>query len=233
MSERFKRTEAIFGTEKMNQLQNKRVLVFGIGGVGGYAVEALCRSGIGTIGLVDNDTVAESNLNRQIIADETTIGTLKTDAAHQRILKINPSCNVEKYNLFYMPDCTEIPFESYDYVVDAIDTVTAKIDIIKKCKDLNIPVISSMGTGNKTDPTKLTVADIQKTSVCPLARVMRHELKKRNIRNVKVVFSTEEPASALVSSDRNERHVPGSFMPVPASAGLIIASRVIKDLLNI
>ena len=233
MTEQFARTEAIFGAENMNKLQKTKVLVFGIGGVGGYTVEALCRSGIGTIGLVDNDTVAESNLNRQIIADKSTIGMLKTDAAEQRIKRINPLCVTEKYNLFYMPDCNDIPFESYDYVIDAIDTVTAKIDIIKKCKDLNIPVISSMGTGNKTDPSKLMIADIQKTSVCPLARVMRHELKKRNIRNVKVVFSTEDPVSTIIDSERKERHIPGSFMPVPASAGLLIASQVIRDLLNL
>ncbi|MBQ2968084.1 MAG: tRNA threonylcarbamoyladenosine dehydratase [Clostridia bacterium] len=232
MAERFMRTEAIFGKENMDKLQNAHVLVFGIGGVGGYAVEALVRSGIGTIGIVDNDRVAKSNLNRQIIADETTIDMYKTDVAEERIKKINPRCNVHKYNVFYMPDCKNIPFENYDYVVDAIDTVTAKIDIIQKCKALNIPVISSMGTGNKTDPTKLQVTDIQKTSFCPLARVMRHELKKRSIKNVKVVYSTEEPISKTVEGERQERHTPGSFMPVPATAGLIIAAEVIKDIIH-
>lgn len=232
MAERFMRTEAIFGKENMDKLQNAHVLVFGIGGVGGYAVEALVRSGIGTIGIVDNDRVAKSNLNRQIIADETTIDMYKTDVAEERIKKINPGCNVHKYNVFYMPDCKNIPLENYDYVVDAIDTVTAKIDIIQKCKALNIPVISSMGTGNKTDPTKLQVTDIQKTSFCPLARVMRHELKKRSIKNIKVVYSTEEPISKTVECERQERHTPGSFMPVPATAGLIIAAEVIKDIIH-
>ncbi len=232
MSERFMRTEAIFGKEAMQKLKNAKILIFGIGGVGGFVMDALVRSGIGTLGLVDNDTISLSNLNRQIIATTNTVGLHKTDVALKHIQHINPACDVHLYNIFYTPECTKIPLNSYDYIIDAIDTVTAKIDIIEKAKQMQIPVISCMGTGNKTDPTKLQIADIEKTSACPLARVMRRELRKRSIRGVKVLFSTEEPVSAVVDSERPERHIPGSFMPVPATAGLIIASEVIKDILG-
>lgn len=232
MPERFIRTEAIFGNEAMEKLKNAKILIFGIGGVGGLVMDALVRSGVGTLGLVDNDTISLSNLNRQIIATTETLGLSKTDAALKHIACVNPACNVQLYNTFYTPECTEIPFNAYDYIVDAIDTVTSKIDIIEKARQLKIPVISSMGTGNKTDPTKLCITDIEKTSVCPLARVMRRELRKRNIRHIKVLFSTEEPTNATVNTERTERHVPGSFMPVPATAGLIIASEVIKDIIR-
>ena len=187
MPERFTRTEAMFGKQAMNKLKNAKVLIFGIGGVGGFVMDALVRSGVGCLGLVDNDCVSLSNLNRQIIATAQTVGTPKTDAAFAHIQTINPDCSVHLYNTFYTPDCTEIPFELYDYIIDAIDTVTSKIDIIQKAKQFNIPVISCMGTGNKTDPTCLQIADIEKTSACPLARVMRRELKKRNIKQVKVL----------------------------------------------
>ena len=229
--DRFERTTRIFGIDNMNKLKNARILLFGIGGVGGYVAESLVRCGIGTIGLVDNDTVNITNLNRQIIATLNTVGLKKTDAMTQRIKSINPDCNVITYDMFFMPECNEIDFSSYDYVVDAIDTVTAKIEIIKRCNELNIPVISSMGTGNKTHPEMLEVCDIYKTSVCPLAKVMRKELKARGIKKLKVVYSKEEPIK--YSIDENGRHAPGSCAFVPATAGLIIASEVVRDLIGI
>ena len=237
MSERFSRTELIFGQEAMKHLSEARVAVFGIGGVGGYAVEALARSGIGTLDLIDNDTVSVSNINRQIIALDSTVGLYKTDAAKARIADINPDCRVNTYHTFFMPDTSaEFDFSSYDYVIDAIDTVTGKIEIIMKAQEAGVPVISSMGAGNKTDPTSFKVADIYKTSVCPLARVMRQQLKKRGVKKLKVVYSTEIPAEPKSDSSVNEkappgrRSIPGSNAFVPSVAGLIIAGEVIKDI---
>ncbi|MBQ7039968.1 MAG: tRNA threonylcarbamoyladenosine dehydratase [Clostridia bacterium] len=220
----------MLGTDSINILNNAKILLFGLGGVGGYIAESLARSGIGTIGIVDNDTVNESNLNRQIIATTETIGMNKTDAVKERILKINPDCNVISYNLFFTPETDEIPFSDYDYVIDAIDTVTSKIEIAKRCHELNIPLISSMGTGNKIHPELLEIADITKTSVCPLARVMRRELKARGIPHLKVVYSKEEPFGTHI--EENGRRAPGSCTFVPAAAGIIIASEVVRNLLN-
>lgn len=229
MAEEFVRTECVLGKQAIEKLNNSKVLLFGIGGVGGYVAEALVRCGIGAISIVDNDTISLSNINRQIIALHSTVGMKKTDVMKNRLLDINPNCKVICYPLFFTAETTEINFEDYDYVVDAIDTVTSKIEIIKICKEKNVSVISSMGTGNKLRPELLQIADISKTSVCPLARVMRKELSKRNIKNVKVLFSTEQPVSA-VASEENNRHAPGSTAFVPASAGLLIASEVVKDL---
>lgn len=228
---RTERTERMLGKESTEILANSSVLLFGLGGVGGYVAEALTRTGIGTIGIVDNDTVNETNINRQIIATTDTVGMNKTDAVKERILKINPDCNVVVYNLFFTPETDEIDFLGYDYVVDAIDTVTSKIEIVQRCHKLNIPLISSMGTGNKIHPELLEISDISKTSVCPLARVMRRELKARNIPKLKVVYSKEEPVGSYI--EENGRRAPGSCAFVPATAGIIIASEVTRNLLNI
>ncbi len=208
-----------------------------MGGVGSYVVEALARSGVGALDIVDNDKVAVSNINRQIIALHSTVGLDKVDVARERILDINPECKVETHKCFYLPEsASEFDFSSYDYVVDAIDTVTAKIDIIMKCIELGTPIISSMGTGNKLDPTKLVVTDIYKTEVDPLAKVMRRELKKRGIKKLKVVYSTEAPikpsADAELIKD-DQRPAPGSIAFVPSVAGLIIAGEVIRDLTGV
>ena len=193
-NEILQRTQLIYGKKALDRLASARVAVFGIGGVGGYVVEALARSGVGALDLIDNDTVAESNLNRQIIATRGTIGRYKTDVAAERVASINPDCIVRTYTTFYLPETQDqFDFRNYDYVVDAIDTVTGKLTIIENAKAAGVPVISSMGTGNKTDPSRLRAADIYETSVCPLARVMRRECKKRGINSLKVVFSTEEP----------------------------------------
>ncbi len=232
MNKRFSRTELLLGTEAMEKLKNSHVCIFGVGGVGGYVAEALARSGIGSLTLVDNDTISESNINRQIFALSSTVGMMKTSAAKERILDINPHCKVHEYNMFYLPEtANEIDLTQFDYVVDAIDTVTAKIYLAQKCDELNIPLISSMGTGNKLDPTAFEVTDIYKTSVCPLARVMRTELKKRGVKKLKVVYSKEQPKNAVADSS-NGRHAPGSCAFVPSVAGLIIASEVIKDLIG-
>lgn len=224
MEERFQRTGMLIGENGLKRLSGCHVAVFGIGGVGGYVVEALVRCGIGEFTLVDKDVVSMSNLNRQIIALESTVGRMKTRVMKERIKEINPNALVHTRETFFLPDNSHtFPFESFDYVVDAVDTVTAKIELIVKCQELGIPIISSMGTGNKMDPSKLRTADIYKTSVCPLARVMRRELKSRGIRHQKVVYSTEEPVA-------NHR-TPGSMSFVPGSAGLLIASVVIQDLL--
>ncbi len=240
MTDRFSRTELIFGQEAMKRLSEARVAVFGIGGVGGYAVEALARSGIGELDLIDNDTVAISNINRQIIALESTVGMYKTDAAKARIADINPDCKVNVYRTFFMPDTSsQFDFSVYDYVIDAIDTVTGKIEIIMKSQSAGVPVISSMGAGNKTDPTSFRVADIYSTSVCPLARVMRQQLKKRGVKKLKVVYSTEQAIIPEIDSIVKEkltvghRSVPGSNAFVPSVAGLIIAGEVIKDIAGI
>ncbi len=240
MTDRFSRTELIFGKDAMKRLSKARVAVFGIGGVGGYAVEALARSGIGELDLIDNDIVSVSNINRQIIALESTVGMYKTDAAKARIADINPDCNVNVYRTFFMPDTSyQFDFSVYDYVIDAIDTVTGKIEIIMKAQSAGVPVISSMGAGNKTDPASFKVADIYSTSVCPLARAMRQQLKKRGVKKLKVVYSTEQSIIPKTDASVNEelppgrRSVPGSNAFVPSVAGLIIAGEVIKDIAGI
>ena len=220
------RTEVLIGKEAITKLKNAHVAVFGIGGVGSYVVEALARSGIGHLSLIDSDTVAKSNLNRQIIALHSTLGMPKVEAAAERIKDINPDINVTVCKCFYLPEeAANFPFEEYDYIVDAIDTVKAKISLVKEAKKAGVPIICSMGTGNKLDPTRFEVADISKTSVCPLAKVMRVELRKCGINHVKVVYSKEEPVN--VGS-----RTPASIAFVPSVAGLIIAGEVIKDLIS-
>ncbi|WP_028044309.1 tRNA threonylcarbamoyladenosine dehydratase [Candidatus Stoquefichus massiliensis] len=229
----FSRFELLIGEEKLNQLQNKHIIVFGVGGVGGYVIEALVRSGIEHIAIVDNDVVSLTNLNRQIIATQQTIDQKKVDVMKERIMSINPRCDVHTLEMFYLPETAdEIDLSQYDYVIDAIDTITAKIELAVRCEKLSIPLISSMGTGNKMNPSMLEVTDIYKTSVCPLAKVMRHELKARRVKHLKVVYSKEVPMKPRASNEQtNKRTVPGSTAFVPSSAGLLIASEVIKDLL--
>ena len=225
MKEQFCRTAQLLGNENVEKLFDKHVIVFGVGGVGGYVVEALARSGVGKISIVDNDVVNESNINRQIIALHSTVGMQKVDVLKNRILDINPECQVFVYNQFFLPENSkDFDFSIYDYVVDAVDTVTAKLEIIKKSKESNVPVISSMGTGNKLNPMGFKVSDISKTKVCPLARVMRNELKKRGISKVKCVYSEENPVI--------QTQTPASVAFVPSVAGLFIASEVIKDLVK-
>lgn len=230
----FSRFELLIGEEKLQQLQNSHVLVFGVGGVGGYVVEALVRSGIGHITIVDNDEVSLTNLNRQIIATRETIGKKKVEVMKERILSINPDCLVTGLEMFYLPENADtIDLTKYDYVVDAIDTITSKIELAMRCEKLNVSLISSMGTGNKLNPAMLEVSDIYKTSVCPLAKVMRKELKTRGVKHLKVVYSKELPIKPRQSNEpTNKRTVPGSSAFVPSSAGLLIASEVIKDLLK-
>lgn len=231
MSEIFSRTELLFGTEAMQKLSQSRVAVFGIGGVGGYVTEALVRSGIGAVDLIDNDKVSLSNINRQIIALHSTVGQYKVDAMKSRIADINPECRVAAHRLFFMPDtANKLDFSQYDYVVDAIDTVTGKIEIIMQAKSNNVPVISSMGAGNKLDPTKFEVSDIYKTSVCPLARVMRREMKNRGVKSLKVVYSTEQ--AFRTDNTGGGKPIPASNAFVPSVVGLIIAGEVIKDLIK-
>ena len=234
MEDMFSRTRMLLGDAAMDRLSRARVAVFGIGGVGGHAVEALARSDVGALDLVDSDRVALSNLNRQIIATRDTLGMLKVEAAKARVLSINPDCAVETWPVFFLPETADrFDFTQYDYVIDAIDTVAGKLRLIEAAKAAGVPVISSMGAGNKLDPTAFRVADISETSVCPLARIMRRELKKRGIEHVKVVFSTEP---ALVPAPTEEptarRSTPGSTAFVPAVAGLILAGEVIKDLIG-
>lgn len=234
MKEQLSRTVLLLGAENINKLKNSRVAVFGIGGVGGYAVEGLARSGVGTIDLIDSDKVDITNLNRQIIATHKTVGIYKTDAAEMRIKDINPDITVNKYNLFFGNETAHLfDFSQYDYIVDAIDTVTSKIELILKAKASKVPIISSMGTGNKLNAAMLEVTDIYKTSVCPLARVMRSELKKRSVKKLKVVYSKEEPIKPLVTNEEFGRHIPASSAFVPAAAGIIIAGEVVKDILNL
>lgn len=248
MLNQFSRTELTFGKEAMEKLYSSRVAVFGIGGVGGYVVEALVRSGLGAIDIIDDDKVCITNLNRQIIATRKTVGQYKVDAAEERIHEINPDCKVTKHRCFYMPETSaQFDFTEYDYVVDAIDTVTGKIEIIMNAKKAGTPVISSMGAGNKVNPAMLEVADIFDTSVCPLARVMRYELRKRGVDSLKVVYSKEKPLP--VKEDMSiscrehcvcppgterkctvRRDIPGSNAFVPSAAGLIIAAEVVKDI---
>lgn len=234
MSEYFSRTELLFGKEKMEILKNSRVAVFGVGGVGGYVVEALARSGVGCLDIIDNDVVSESNINRQIIATVDTIGKFKVDAARDRILSINPQAVVNAHNTFFMPDTSQLfDFKEYDYVVDAIDTVTGKLELIQRVFDAGTPIISSMGAGNKLDPTAFRVSDISKTSVCPLAKVMRRELKKRGIDHLKVVYSQEQPLIPMVQNENQGKRIPGSNAFVPSAVGLIIAGEVIKALIGL
>lgn len=248
MLTQFSRTELLLGKEAMNKLEGARVAVFGIGGVGGYVCEALVRSGVGKLDLIDNDKVCMSNLNRQIIATRNTVGKYKTEVMKSRILEINPETEVNIHNCFFLPEnAEEFPFEEYDYVVDAVDTVTAKIALVMKCKEMDVPIISSMGAGNKLDASAFRVTDIYKTKVCPLAKVMRRELKKRGVKKLKVVYSEEEPIRPMEDTSDNcstetvcqdgveykaakRRSTPGNVAFVPSVAGLIIAGEVIKDL---
>ncbi len=229
----FTRTELLLGSDAMAKLHDSTVAIFGVGGVGGYVAESLARSGIGSFVLVDNDTVSFSNINRQIIATTQTVGMPKVEVMKDRILSINPNAKVSAKKCFYLPQTSgEFDFSQYDYVVDAVDTVTAKIEIIVQAKKSGKPIISSMGAGNKLDPTKFAVADISKTSVCPLARVMRHELKKRKITGVKCVYSTEEPKvrKNAAPDPKTGKVAPASIAFVPSVAGLIIASQIVRDL---
>ncbi len=232
METEFTRTELLLGKEALKTLASKRVAVFGVGGVGGFACEALVRSGIGTLDLFDKDTVSISNLNRQIIATYDTIDTYKVDAMKDRIKSINKNAVVYTHPVFFMPEnAHEFDFSQYDYVIDAVDTVTAKLEIVMRAKQAGIPVISAMGAGNKLDPTRFEVADISKTSVCPLAKVMRKELKKRGIHSLKVVYSKEQPLVPKYEVKPDTRKIaPGSIAFIPSVVGLIIASEVIKDL---
>ena len=246
MDDRFSRTEILLGKAALNKLNNSRVAVFGLGGVGGYAVEILARSGVGALDLIDNDVISLSNINRQILATEKTVGRFKTDVAKERILEINPDCKVTTYNTFFLADTKGLfDFKNYDYVVDAIDTITGKKEIILSAKEAGVPVISSMGTGNKLDPTAFKVADIYKTSVCPLAKVMRGICRKNGIEKLKVVYSQEKPvkpsgeAKEKLRGDLQEdkkdlrKDVPASVSFTPAAAGIILASEVIKDLISL
>ena len=225
MDERFSRTAALFGEDALRRLADSRVAVFGLGGVGGYVTEALARSGIGSLVLIDSDTVAESNINRQIIALSSTVGRYKTEVFRERIAEISPDTEVVTHNIFYLPENADRPeLSGCDYIVDAVDTVSAKLEIIMRAKKLGIPVISAMGTGNKTDPELLETTDIYKTSVCPLARVMRRELRARGVDSLKVVYSKEEPKKGL-------GRTPASCAFVPSAAGLIIAGNVVRDII--
>lgn len=239
MKEQFIRTAMLLGEEGIEKLTNKRVAVFGIGGVGGHVVEALARSGVGALDLIDNDVVSVSNINRQIIATYDTVGRYKTEVMKERILSINPECKVTIYNTFYLPEERDkFPFTEYDYIVDAIDTVTAKIDLAVLSQELSIPLISSMGTGNKLDPSQFEITDIYKTSVCPLAKVMRKELKERGVKKLKVIYSKEEarkplPLEEEAQNETKRRATPGSTAFVPAVAGLMIAGEVIRELAGV
>ena len=248
MLNQFSRTQLLLGADNMDRLSNAKVAVFGIGGVGGYVVEALARSGVGSFVLVDDDKVCLTNINRQIIATRKTVGKYKVDVMKERILEINPDADVEVRKCFYLPEnAHEFPFEEYSYVVDAVDTVTAKISLVMKAQEMNVPIISSMGAGNKLDASAFKVADIYKTQMCPLAKVMRRELKKRHVKKLKVVYSEEKPTRPIEDmaiSCRNHcicppgaehkcterRDIPGSVAFVPSVVGLIIAGEVVKDL---
>lgn len=240
MLHEFSRTELLIGTKGLEKLKNSTVLIFGIGGVGGHALEGLARSGVGNFILVDNDTINLTNLNRQIIATTKTIGKAKVEVAKERMLEINKDVKVKTFQTFYLPGNTdEILDLKCDYIIDAIDTVTAKIDLVLEANKRNIPIISSMGMGNKLDPTKIEVSDIYKTSVCPLARVMRRELRNRQVKSLKVVYSKEEPIKPIDLKDINEelinsmkKQIPGSVAFVPSVAGLIMAGVVVRDLIK-
>ncbi|MBQ9486007.1 MAG: tRNA threonylcarbamoyladenosine dehydratase [Clostridia bacterium] len=241
MSERFSRTERMLGSAAMERLKKAKVAVFGVGGVGGYSAEALARAGVGAIDVIDGDTIAESNINRQIYALSSTIGKFKADVAAERIKDINSDCIVNAFRIFYTPEnAADFDFKGYDYIVDAVDTVTAKLSIAQNAQNAGVPIISVMGAGNKLDPTAFKVADVSRTSICPLARVMRTECKKRGIKNLKVVYSEEtalkplQPATGFASSERDalRRNVPASNSFVPPVAGFIAAGEVIKDLIK-
>lgn len=235
----FSRSELLLGAEAIEKLKNSRVAVFGVGGVGGYTVEALARSGIGELHLIDNDNVSLTNINRQIIALHSTVGKLKVDVIKERVLDINPDCRVFTYSTFFTPETAgEFDFAKFDYVVDAIDTVSGKIQLAVSARAAGVPIICAMGAGNKLDPTRFEVEDLEKTTICPLARVMRRELKKRGIHGVKVVYSREEPTAPRgeVETDsvhESRRQTPGSLPFVPAAAGLVLASAVVYDLIGI
>ena len=227
MDNQFSRTELLIGSQALDRLAASRVAIFGIGGVGGYVCEALVRSGVGAFDLIDSDSVSLTNLNRQIIATRKTMGRDKVDVMKERILEINPEARVETYKCFFLPDnAHNIPFAEYDYIVDAMDTVTAKIELVMRAREEGIPIISSMGTGNKLDPSAFRITDLYKTNVCPLARVMRRELKKRGVKQLKVLYSEEKPIRVYI-----DKSVPGSISFVPATAGLMIGGEVIKDLI--
>lgn len=227
MNEQFSRTELLLGSQAMDRLAASRVAIFGIGGVGGFVCEALVRSGVGSFDLIDNDIVSLTNLNRQIIATRKTIGRDKVEVMKERILDINPEAQVTTYKCFFLPENAQsIPFGEYDYIVDAMDTVTAKIELIMRAQENGIPIISSMGTGNKLDPSAFRITDLYKTNVCPLARVMRRELKKRGVKKLKVLYSEEKPIPRYI-----DQSTPGSISFVPAAAGLMIGGEVIKDLI--
>lgn len=233
MDERFSRTARIFGADGMDRLSCAHVAVFGVGGVGSYIAEGLARSGVGHISLIDSDVVDITNLNRQLEALSDTVGKPKAQAMRERILQINPECEVIVHDCFFLPENSDsFDFSQYDYVADAVDTVTAKIELVLKAQREGVPIISSMGTGNKLCPAMLEVSDIYKTSVCPLARVMRQELKKRGVKRLKVVYSKEEPIQPLKSDEDNphRRNIPASAVFVPGTAGLIIASEIVKDI---
>jgi tRNA A37 threonylcarbamoyladenosine dehydratase len=237
MIEQFSRTQMLPGEAAMERLYKAKVAVFGVGGVGGYVVEALARCGIGRLDLCDSDTVSVSNLNRQILATHSTVGMLKVEAARKRIADINPACEVRTYPFFYLPDTADrFDFTEYDYIVDCIDTVTGKLQLVERAVAAGTPIICSMGTGNKLDPAAFQVADISKTSMCPLSRIMRKELKKRGINHLKVVYSQEEALTPAVDEEElkrtGKRQIPGSTAFVPGAAGLIIAGEVVKDLIK-
>lgn len=234
MKNKHSRTQLLLGEENIKKIAKSHVAIFGIGGVGGYALEGLVRCGIGAVDIIDSDTVDITNLNRQIIATEQNIGLSKVEVAKERINAINSELKVNCHNIFFNPDTIgNFEFKKYDYIIDAIDTVSSKILLITKAIENNVPIISCMGTGNKLNPADLQVSDIYKTSVCPLARVMRYELKKRGIKKLKVVYSKETPIKPAVNIEEKGRHIPASAVFVPASAGMLIASEVIKDLLSI
>ena len=237
MIEQFSRTEILLGADAMEKLYHARVAVFGIGGVGGYTVEALARCGVGALDLIDSDTVSVSNINRQILATHSTVGKLKVEVAKARVLDINPNCDVKTYPCFYLPDTADqFDFTQYDYIVDCIDTVTGKLQLVERAVAVGTPIICSMGTGNKLDPSAFQVADIAKTSMCPLARIMRKELKKRGIDHIKVVYSQEEALTPAVDEEElkrtGKRQIPGSVAFVPGAAGLVLAGEVVKDLIR-
>lgn len=241
MANQFSRTELIFGADAMNKLAHSRVAVFGIGGVGGHCVEALVRSGVGEIDIIDNDDVSITNINRQMVATHSTVGMQKVDVAEQRLLDINPNLVLHKHNVFYTPETADMfDFSQYDYVVDAIDTVVGKLALVENAQKCGTPIICSMGAGNKTDPTMFKVADIHKTSVCPLAKTMRYECKKRGIKHLKCVYSEEQAIKpnqeamqkCMLDEGVDKRQIPGSNAFVPSVVGLIIAGEVIKDLVK-
>lgn len=233
VKEEFSRTAYVFGEDAIDKLKNSSVAVFGVGGVGGYICEALCRAGVGHIDIFDRDTVSLSNINRQIIALHSTVGRAKVEVMRERMLDINPDCEINAYNVFYLPEnADEYDLSRYDYIADAVDTVAAKLEIAERAYKLGVPVISAMGAGNKTDPTIFEVADINNTSVCPLARVMRRELKARGVKKYKVVYSKEEPRKSGATDPDSGKAIPGSLSFVPSAMGLIMAGEIVKDILK-